>query len=220
MPSIALKRINKEIENYNAKAYLATSESAGFSKHLLNYLAGLVLELSIMSISNKDKDKDKDEYFLLIKDANATQLLQLAYPEYYPFKPYSVLSYRSSIISAKNEMAKNEMSYYKYLIAVNNAIKTKDKNIYKFFYKNLYGHEPLFLNLASNDCYCCNSNTCRNIWSPSLTINSIILEQLEIRFIETYCTKVGYSYLSNIYNNLMHTVLGRLPEEIISAILK
>jgi hypothetical protein len=217
MPSLALKRINKEIENYNAKAYLATSESAGFSKHLLNYLAGLALELSIMSISNKDKDKDKDkdEYFLLIKDANARQLLQLAYPEYYPFKPYSVLSYRSSIINAKNEM-----SYYKYLIAVNNAIKTKDRNIYKFFYKNLYGHEPLFLNLASNDCYCCNSNTCRNIWSPSLTINSIILEQLEIRFIETYCSKVGYSYLSNIYNNLMHTVLGKLPEEIISAILK
>ena len=209
MPSIALKRINKEIQNYNTKAYLATSESAGFSKHLLNYLAGLALELSIMSISNKD------EYFLLIKDANARQLLQLAYPEYYPFKPYSVLSYRSSIINAKNEM-----SYYKYLIAVNNAIKTKDRNIYKFFYKNLYGHEPLFLNLASNDCYCCNSNTCRNIWSPSLTINSIILEQLEIRFIETYCTKVGYSYLSNIYNNLMHTVLGKLPEEIISAILK
>jgi hypothetical protein len=209
MPSIALKRINKEIQNYNAKAYLATSESAGFSKHLLNYLAGLRLEISIMSISNKD------EYFLLIKDANATQLLQLAYPEYYPFKPYSVLSYRSSIINAKNEM-----SYYKYLIAVNNAIKHKDSNIYKFFYTNLYGHKPLFLNLASNDCYCCNSNTCQNIWSPSLTINSIILEQLEIRFIETYCSKVGYSYLSNIYNNLMHTVLGKLPEEIISAILK
>jgi hypothetical protein len=211
MPSIALKRIKKEIENYNAKAYLTTYESAGFTRHLLNYLAGLVLELSIMSISNKDKD----EYFLLIKDANATQLLQLAYPEYYPFKPYSVLSYRSSIINAKNEM-----SYYKYLIAVNSAIKTKDRNIYKFFYKNLYGHEPLFLNLDNNDCYCCNSNTCRNIWSPSLTINSIILEQLEIRFIETYCSKVGYSYLSNIYNNLMHSVLGKLPEEIISAILK
>ena len=211
MPSIALKRINKEIENYNTKAYLATSESAGFTKQLLSYLAGLTLEISIMSVSNKDT------YFLLIKDANANnaQILQLAYPEYYPFKPYSVLSYRSSIINAKNDM-----SYYKYLIAVNNRIKHKDKNIYKFFYKNLYGHEPLFLNLASNDCYCCNSNTCQNIWSPSLTINSIILEQLEIRFIETYCSELGYSYLVNIYNNLMHTVLGKLPEEIISAILK
>jgi hypothetical protein len=205
MPSLALKRINKEIQNYNEKAYLATS--VGFSKRLLNYLAGLRLEISIMNISNKD------EYFLLIKDSNNKQLLQLKYPEYYPFKPYSVLSYRSSIIN-------NEMSYYKYLISVNNAIKTKDSNIYKFFYTNLYGHEPLFLNLNKNDCYCCNSNTCQNIWSPSLTINSIILEQLEIRFIETYCSNIGYSYLSNIYNNLMHTILGKLPEEIISAILK
>jgi len=205
MPSLALKRINKEIQNYNEKAYLATS--AGFSKPLLNYLAGLRLEISIMNISNKD------EYFLLIKDSNNKQLLQLKYPEYYPFKPYSVLSYRSSIIN-------NEMSYYKYLISVNNAIKTKDSNIYKFFYTNLYGHEPLFLNLNKNDCYCCNSNTCQNIWSPSLTINSIILEQLEIRFIETYCSNIGYSYLSNIYNNLMYTILGKLPEEIISAILK
>jgi hypothetical protein len=209
MPSIALKRINKEIQNYNTKAYLATSESAGFSKHLLSYLAGLTLEISIMSISNKD------EYFLLIKDANNAQILQLAYPEFYPFKPYSVLSYISPIINTKNDM-----SYYKYLIAVSNAIKHRNRYIYKFFYKNLYGHEPLFLNLGSNECYCCNSNTCPNVWSPSLTINSIILEQLEIRFIETYCSNNGYNYLANIYNKLMHTILGKLPEEIISVILK
>jgi len=211
MPSIALKRINKEIQNYNTKAYLATSESASFSKHLLNYLAGLKLEISIISISNKD------EYFLLIKDANNAQILQLAYPEFYPFKPYSVLSYISPIINTKNDM-----SYYKYLIAVSNAIKHRDRCIYKFFYKNLYGHEPLFLNLGSNECecYCCNSNTCPNVWSPSLTINSIILEQLEIRFIETYCSNNGYNYLANIYNKLMHTILGKLPEEIISVILK
>jgi hypothetical protein len=209
MPSIALKRINKEIENYNTKAYLATSESAGFSKRLLSYLAGLTLEISIMSISNKD------EYFLLIKDANNAQILQLAYPEFYPFKPYSVLSYISPIINTKNDM-----SYYKYLIAVSNAIKHRDRYIYKFFYKNLYGHEPLFLNLGNNECYCCNSNTCRNVWSPSLTINSIILEQLEIRFIETYCSNNGYNYLANIYNKLVHTILGKLPEEIISVILK
>jgi hypothetical protein len=209
MPSIALKRINKEIQNYNTKAYLASIESAGFSKYLLDYLAGLKLEISIMTIS------DKDEYFLLIKDANNAQILQLAYPEFYPFKPYSVLSYRSPIINTKNHM-----SYYKYLIAVNNTIKHKDKTIYKFFYKNLYGREPLFLNLGNNECYCCNSNTCPNVWSPSLTINSIILEQLEIRFIETYCSNNGYNYLANIYNKLMHTILGKLPEEIISVILK
>jgi hypothetical protein len=205
MPSIALKRINKEVQNYNSKAYLTTS-NAFFSKPLLNYLAGLTLEISIMSISNKD------EYFLLIKDANNKHILQLKYPEYYPFKPYSVLSYTSSIM-------KNEMSYYKYLIAISNSIKNRNKTIYKFFYTNLYGREPYFLNLDSNECYCCNSNTCQNVWSPSLTIDSIILEQLEIRFIETYCSKLGYNYLYNIYNNLIHTILGKLPEEIVIVIL-
>ena len=211
MPSIALKRINKEIQNFNERAYLTSSESVGFSKHLLNYLSGLRLEISIMSISNKD------EYFLLIKDSNNKQILQLAYPEYYPFKPYSVLSYTS--LNMKNVCIANNMSYFKYLVSVSNAIKHRNKNIYKFFYRNLYGREPLFLNLDSKDCYCCNSGTCANLWSPSLTINSIIFEQLEIRFIETYCSNVGYNYLSTIYNNLMHTVLGKLPEEIICAIL-
>lgn len=205
MPSIALKRINKEIQNYNEKTYL--TYNANFSKPLLSYLAGLTLEISTMNISNKD------EYFLLVKDTNNKQILQLKYPEYYPFKPYSVLSYKSSSIA-------NEMSYYKYLISIDNKLKHKDINIYKFFYRNLYGHEPLFLNLNSNECYCCNSVTCVNLWSPSLTINSIILEQLEIRFIESYCSNIGYRYLSAIYNNLMHKVLGKLPEEIISAILK
>ena len=37
MPSIVLKRINKEIQNYNEKAYLANGANACFTKHLLNY---------------------------------------------------------------------------------------------------------------------------------------------------------------------------------------
>lgn len=208
MPSIALKRINKEIQNYNEKTYYNTA----YSKALLSYLDGLRLEIRIMTIANKDT------YFLLIKDAKNELILQLTYPEYYPFKPYSVLSYKSKIM--KNIYVANEMSYYKYLIAAGNKLKNKDKNIYAFFYRNLYGREPLFLNLNNNDCYCCNSVTCLNLWSPSLTINSIIYEQLEIRFIESYCSEIGYSYLSAIYDNLMHTVLGKLPDEIISALFK
>lgn len=208
MPSIALKRINKEIQNYNEKNYYNTA----YSKALLSYLAGLRLEMYVITIGNKD------EYFLLITNSKNEQILQLKYPEYYPFKPYSVLSYKSKIM--KNIYVTNEMSYYKYLIAVGNKLKHKDKNIYKFFYRNLYACDPLFLNLNNNDCYCCNSVTCVNLWSPSLTINSIILEQLEIQFIESYCSEIGYNYLSNIYNKLMHTVLGKLPEEIISVIFK
>lgn len=76
MPSIALKRINKEIQNYNEKAYL--TNNVNFLKPLLSYLAGLTLEVSTINISNKD------EYFLLVKDTNNKQILQLKYPEYYP----------------------------------------------------------------------------------------------------------------------------------------
>ena len=214
MTSIALKRINNEIQNYNEKVYLIpnTIINAIFSEALVKYLASLSLEIVTMNISNKD------EYFLLIKDSNNKQILQLKYPEYYPFKPYSVISYASS--SMKNECVYNNMSYYKYLIAISNKIKHRDINIYKFFYTNLYGCEPLFLNLSKSDCYCCNSNTCQNIWSPSITINSIILEQLEIRFIENYCSEIGYRYISNIYNNLLTNILGKLPDEIIKTILK
>lgn len=210
MPSIALKRINKEIQNFNEKNYYNTLIL--YSKALLDYLASLSLEIYVLNNANKD------EYFLLIKDAKNEQILQLAYPEYYPFKPYSVLSYKSKIM--QNICSYNNKSYYKYMITVSNAIKHKDKNIYAFFYRNLYGCEPLFLNLNNNDCYCCNSVTCLNLWSPALTINSIILEQLEIRFIETYCSDNGYKYLSAIYNNLLHVILGKLPEEIIKIILK
>ena len=210
MPSIALKRINKEIQNFNEKAYLVNN--VNFSQSLLSYLAGLKLEIYVLNIANKDT------YFLLIKDTKNEQILQLKYPEFYPFKPYSVINYKSKIM--QNICSYNDKSYYKYLINVSNAIKHKDKNVFKFFYSNLYGREPLFLNLNSNDCYCCNSVTCLNLWSPSLTINSIILEQLEIRFIETYCSDNGYKYLSAIYNNLLHVILGKLPEEIIKIILK
>ena len=210
MPSIALKRINKEIQNFNEKTYYNTLIQ--YSKALLDYLAGLKLEIYVLNNANKDT------YFLLIKDTKNEQILQLAYPEFYPFKPYSVINYKSKIM--QNICSYNNKSYYKYLINVSNAIKHKDKNIYAFFYSNLYGREPLFLNLNNNDCYCCNSVTCLNLWSPALTINSIILEQLEIRFIETYCSDNGYKYLSAIYNNLLHVILGKLPEEIIKIILK
>ena len=208
MPSISLKRINKEIQNYNEKTYLNTI----FSKALVHYLASLRLEIIVMNIANKD------EYFLLVNNSKNKQILQLKYPEYYPFKPYSVISYKSKIM--KNICSYNEKSYYKYLIAIGDKIKHRDKNIYIFFFTNLYAYEPIFLNLNKNDCYCCNSVTCQNMWYPSLTVNSIILEQLEAQFIESYCSENGYKYLSNIYNYLLHVILGKLPDEIIKTILK
>jgi len=212
MSSSSLKRINKEIKNFNEKTYSTNI----FSHKLLAFLGNLSLTIiAVNTNSNINSNTTNDTYFLLIKNSKNEKLLELKFPEFYPFKPYSVISYDSNAIN-------NEISYYKYLINVNNKIQTnaKNKNIYKFFYKNLYCLQPYFLNLTNNDCYCCNSITCKDMWSPASTINSIIYEYLEIRFIETYSSEIGYNYLCNIYNNLMHNILGKLPQEIIEIIFK
>ena len=212
MSPSSLKRINKEIQNFNEKTYSTNI----FSHKLLAFLRNLNLTIIRVNTSN---NSNNDEYFVLIKNSKNKKLLEVKFPEYYPFNPYSVISYDSNI---KNDLLNNEISYYKYLINVNNKLQlnAKNKNIYKFFFKNLYSYEPYFLNLSKNDCFCCNSITCKNMWSPASTINSIIYEYLEIRFIETYSSEKGYSYLCNIYNNLMYNILGKLPEEIIETILR
>jgi len=210
MSPSSLKRINKEIKNFNEKMYC----SHICSHNLLAFLGNL--NLTIISI-NTNNNTNKDEYFVLIKNRKNKKLLELKFPEYYPFKPYSVISYDSNIT---NNLLHNKISYYKYLIDVGNKIQTKDKNIFKFFFKNLYSLQPIFIDLSKNDCYCCNSITCKNMWSPASTINSVIYEYLEIRFIETYSSENRYSHLCNIYNNLMLNVLGKLPEEIIETILR
>jgi hypothetical protein len=215
MSPSSLKRINKEIQNFNEKTYGTTI----FSHKLLAFLGNLTLTI-IAANSNSNSNSNNsnnDDYYLLIKNSKNKLLLQLKFEEYYPFKPYSVISYDSNIT---NNLPHNKISYYKYLIDVGNKIQTKDKNIFKFFFKNLYSLQPNFLNLSNNECYCCNSITCKDIWCPALTINSIIYEYLEIRFIETYSSEIGYNYLCNIYNNLMHNILGKLPQEIIETILK
>ena len=212
MSPSSLKRINKEIQNFNEKTYSTNI----FSHKLLAFLGTLNLTIIRVNTSN---NTNNDEYFVLIKNKKNKKLLEVKFPEYYPFNPYSVISYDSNI---KNDLLNNEISYYKYLINVNNKLQlnAKNKNIYKFFFKNLYSYEPYFLNLSKNDCFCCNSITCKNMWSPASTINSIIYEYLEIRFIETYSSEKGYNYLCNIYNNLMYNILGKLPEEIIETILR
>jgi hypothetical protein len=212
MSPSSLKRINKEIQNFNEKTYSTNI----FSHKLLAFLRNLNLTIIRVNTSN---NSNNDEYFVLIKNKKNKKLLEVKFPEYYPFNPYSVISYDSNV---KNDLLNNEISYYKYLINVNNKLQlnAKNKNIYKFFFKNLYSYEPYFLNLSKNDCFCCNSITCKNMWSPASTINSIIYEYLEIRFIETYSSEKGYNYLCNIYNNLMYNILGKLPEEIIETILR
>ncbi len=213
MSKIFLKRINKEIENFFLKKYL---EKTNYSDFLIKFLDNLNVEIIV---SNYDA---KNVYFLDITNIDTKEIfLQLEIPDHYPFKPYNVVKYNSVFVSNYLNLSNK---YSKYINNIYEKIKDKDKNIYKFFYKNLYGMEPKFLNLKKNDCYCCSSVICSNLWSPSITFNNLIFEQIELQFIEKYSTKLGYKYLTNIYNNylniLYNEVYKKIPDEIIDKILE
>ena len=218
MTKIFLKRINKEIQNFYEKKYL---EKNNFSNYLINFLNNLNIETIISNYGNDD------EYFLFIKNLKTdTIFLELKIPESYPFKPYSVVNYNSIFLNNSMYLKKNyydqnyKISYSKYMNNVYEKIKHKDKNIYKFFYNNLYGINPRFLNLKKNSCYCCSSIICIELWSPSITFNNIIFDHLEIQFIEKYSSNIGYKYLENIYNNLFYNIFKKIPEEIIKIIIQ
>ena len=223
MSKVFFKRINKEIQNFNEKKYL---EKNNYSYYLIDFLDNLNIENIVCNYGSGDK------YFLIITNLQTKSLfLELEIPDHYPFKPYSVVNYNSIYVSNSiylttkyyNYNGNNKISYSKYMNNIYEKIKDKDKTIYAFFFKNLYGFEPKFLNLKKNDCYCCSSIICSNLWSPSLTFNNLIFEQLELRFIEKYSSELGYKYLVNIYNNyynILHNQLyKKLPDEIINKIL-
>lgn len=224
MSKVFLKRINKEIQNFYEKKYLENNNN--FSDYLISFLDNLKVEVVLCNYGEGDK------YFLIITNLQTKSLfLELEIPDHYPFKPYSVVNYNSKyVFNSKyltnkyfNYNGNNKISYSKYMNNIYEKIKDKDKTIYAFFFKNLYGFEPKFLNLKKNDCYCCSSIICSNLWSPSITFNNLIFEQLELQFIEKYSSELGYKYLVNIYKNyynILHNQLyKKLPDEIISKIL-
>lgn len=217
MPKIFLKRINKEIENFNNKNYLSNNNN--FSNYLITFLDNLNVEIVI---SDYDKYGYADKYFLLIKDLQTNKLfLQIQIPETYPFKPYSVINYNNIFLKSNKNLLTNSVNlcYAKYMNNVYEKIKYKNKDIYKFFYKNLYGIESRFLNLQKNNCYCCASITCNDIWSPSITFNNLIFDHIEIQFIETYSSDIGYKYLCSIYN-FNNELYQKLPQEIYEKIFQ
>ena len=218
MSKIFLKRINKEIQNFYEKKYL---ENKNYSFYLINFLNNLNVETIILNYENRD------EYFLFIKNLDTdTVFLELKIPETYPFKPYSVVNYKSiflknSLYFYKNYYNKNtKVSYSKYMNNVYEKIKHRDKKLYQFFYTKLYGIESRFLNLEKNSCYCCLSIICNDLWSPSITFNNIIFDHLEIQFIEKYSSNLNYKYLDNLYNSLLkHELFSKLPHELMNNIL-
>ena len=207
-PKVFLKRINREIQNFNQKKYL---ENNNYSQKVTNFLDNLRVTITICNYG------DRDNYYLTIDNLKNNKIfLILEIPEHYPFKPYSVINYNSISLNNKLNIKHN---YLKYMNNVYEKIKHRDFNIYKFFYKFLYSLEPRFLNLDKDSCFCCNSITCLDLWSASITFNDMIFQELEIKFIENYSSQIAYRYLSNIYGNLLSDVFIKFPEEIIEKIL-
>lgn len=183
-----LKRVNKELEIYKTKRIEDYPDS------LKKFFINCMVELYITNYDNED------QHFLEIK--NDVFLLTLKIPKQYPFEPYSV----DNIFYNKNQL----ISYHKYINNICNNSKKYDYEILNFFYKILYGKENKYLKNKKNTCYCCESLTCKNNWNPALTLNDIVIELLEIKFIEKYCTKTKYELLENLYNNLFF----KLPSDI------
>jgi pantothenate kinase len=72
-----------------------------------------------------------------------------------------------------------------------------------------------FLNLNKHDCYCCKSLTCINEWCPSFTFINLLLEQLEVKFMNSYSSNLVYRYIKDTYDKLFF----KLPPDIVLNII-
>ena len=190
-----LKRVNRELEIYKTK------RTEQYPKGLKNFFNNTTIQLYITNYDNED------QHFLEIK-VNDIFLLTLKIPKYYPFEPYSVHN---------NYYINNyqRISYHKYINNICSYSKRCNYEILDFFYKILYGKENKHLKNKKNTCYCCESLTCKSNWNPALTVNDVIIEYLEIKFIEKYSIKRKYELLENLYVNLFL----QLPDDIKNLIL-
>ena len=195
---ICIRRINREIKNFHDEKYITTY----FNKYK-KYFENLAISLVFC-------DDDSIKHYLEITDKQTNSvLLRLIIPNEYPFKPYKVFSYHLCGNSDKN--------YSKYISELNSKNKIHNTEVLNFFYKIQY-NKPKFLNLDSNSCYCCASCTCPSIWHPGLTLNIMLIEYLEMTFINKYSKPYNYLYIENIYNQLFENYFNKLPNEIIEMI--
>jgi len=195
---ICIRRINREIKNFHDKKYIST-----YFNNYKNYFENLDISLIYC-------DDNSIKHYLEISNKKTNQvLLRLIIPQQYPFKPYNVYTYHLTSNKDKN--------YSKYISELNNKNKIHNAEVLKFFYKIQY-NKPKFLNLDSNSCYCCASFNCPSNWHPGLTINNVLIEYLEMTFINKYSKPYNYLILENTYNYLFENYFNKLPNEIIEMI--
>ncbi len=198
---ICIKRVNKEIENFNDKKYI---------DNICLELKIFFNDLNITLISKYKTNSIYEEVYNLNILKDNKFYLELSIPPDYPFKPYNINNFR----------LKSSVNYLKHINNLYDKIRILDKVALIFFFENQYQFECKFLKMNSSLCFCCNSITCQSNWYPNYRIDNILIEYLEIEFIEKFTSKLGYKYLTNLYNNLLkNTYFSKLPNEIIIFII-
>ena len=209
MTRISLKRVNKELDDFNSEKYFSN-----YSENIQKYFRSL--NIIVYIINNDDNNDDNNEYYNLkiTNKNNNTTLLECHIPSCYPFKPYVITKFKMFNNA-------NKLGYSKYLSLINSKTnKLYDNKILYFFYNLQYGYKCRFLNLSDTSCFCCSSITCSHNWNPSFKIDNILLEYLEAQFIANYNQPYSYLKLLNIYNGLFELFdFYKLPNEIIEIIL-
>ena len=206
MPSCIEKRLNKEIDDFEKQRYYQLFYK---SPNIINFFDSLKLNLYILDTND---DIEYPLKLIVSQHLKNQVVLELDVPKYYPFKPFSISLY--------NLKKSTNITYHKYINNLNNPKqKIYDPEILKFFFTIQYQIKPKFLNLESQKCFCCQSLTCSHNWNPSLRINHLLLEYLEMRFICQYNQPYSYLLLTTLYQQLFDLYFRKLPTEIMDKIL-
>ena len=182
--NFSMRRVKKEIENFQIKKNT-------YEIKIFNFFDKL--HFDFINVNNKK--------YLVIYYTHLDIFTQLEITQNYPFKPYNVVYFNS----------KYKVPYLNNLNNLTGLFNNKEMNIYSFFFKCLYSINPKFLNLNKNECYCCKSLMCTNEWCPSFTFTNLLLELIEVKFIECYSSNLSYRYIKNIYD----TMFLKLPPDVI-----
>ena len=159
------------------------------------------LNFSLRRVAKEIENFQNNKHYLMIYDKYLNLFTQLEVTQNYPFNPYNVINFNS----------KNKVPYLNNLNNLTEIFKNRDKIYYIFFFRCMYSLNPKFLNLNKQECYCCKSMMCKNEWCPSFTFINLLLELIEVKFIECYSSNLSYRYIKNIYDKLF----VKLPDELI-----
>lgn len=182
--NFSLRRVAKEIENFQNNKMI-------YKLKIFDFFDKLHFEFFT----------ENNKHYLMIYDKYLNLFTQLEVTQNYPFNPYNVINFNS----------KNKVPYLNNLNNLTELFKNRDKIYYIFFFRCMYSLTPKFLNLNKQECYCCKSMMCKNEWCPSFTFINLLLELIEVKFIECYSSNLSYRYIKNIYDKLF----VKLPDELI-----